>query len=122
MIALDSVHAWANGWQAETTEYETLNVALDSIRQIAQDLNAPAMCIAERNRMSMKAGGQNASAGTRRFEYGAESVIELHADDSKPDAYGDTIVSVALSKNRHGAIPPKIDLLFNGARQEFRQA
>jgi replicative DNA helicase len=124
MIVMDSIHSWASGWQSPISEYETLNEALDKIRQIASSLDMPALCVAERNRASMQLGGQSASAGSRRFEYGAESVIELNRnkDDSEPDSYGDIPVNIKVSKNRHGVAAGKIEVLFNGRTQRFHEA
>jgi len=123
MIVIDSVHSWAKGWQVETDERETLNYALAEIRKIASKVEAPILCIAERNRASKDTGGQAASAGTRMFEYVSESVIELHRPaNSKADNYGDIAVHAEVSKNRHGAITGKIDMLFNGRTQTFREA
>jgi hypothetical protein len=120
LIVIDSVHAWASGWQTEATEYDTLNVALDSIRQIALSIGSPVIAIAERNRASITAGGQSASAGTRRFEYGAESVIELNLSDDSPDGKIKK-VTAKISKNRHGIAGRSISMSFNGALQTFTE-
>jgi hypothetical protein len=123
LIALDSVHSWVSGFNAGTAEeYDALNIGLDAIRMTAQKLDAAALCIAERNRGTMRTGGQSASAGTRRFEYGAESVIELDRDlDNKADAHGNGDIKLKVSKNRHGETL-SFDLKWHGACQEFKAA
>ena len=61
--------------------------------------------IAERNRASMEKGGQSASAGSRKFEYGGEAVIELDREpDSVRNGAGETTITVKLSKNRNGGL------------------
>src|SRR5207247_9827457 len=44
------------------------------------NLQCPVLAIAERNRAKMSVGGLDASAGSRRFEYGAESVLALNRE------------------------------------------
>lgn len=122
VFVIDSVHAWVNGWRTDATEYDALNGALESIRQIAFRLGSPALAIAERNRASRETGGQAAAAGSRRFEYGAESVIELQRGEESQDALGDIPVMVKLSKNRHGELVKEIKLQFNGRTQRFTEA
>jgi replicative DNA helicase len=64
----------------------------------------------------------SAGAGTRKIEYGAETVLDLEvAEDAKPDARGDTQVALKLAKNRAGQAGRTIRLLFNGALQRFRE-
>jgi len=121
LIVVDSVHSWVRGWQAEVDEYAALNKGLDILRSMAQELNCAVVGIGERNRSSMKEGGQSASAGTRSFEYSSESVIELQAVKDKHDAAdGKTHIEVTLSKNRNGALR-KLDLLFEGRIQSFEE-
>lgn len=117
LIIIDSVHSWVRGWQGEANETEALIVGISSLQSLAQRLKCPIVGIAERNRAGMKDGGMNAAAGTRTFEYGAESVIDLSAD--KTDASGFTPITLTLSKNRHGAPGKKIGLYFKGATQTF---
>lgn len=122
LVIVDSVHSWAAGSPAALDEYVALNAALDTLRQLAGRLNAPCLGIAERNRASMREGGLSASAGSRRFEYGSESVLELAKEDpdkAGPLAAGETPVSLRLAKNRHGSAGTKLRLTFNGALQMF---
>jgi len=122
LIIVDSVHSWVRGWQSEADEYNALNTGLDILRSMAQELNCAIVGIGERNRSSMKEGGQSASAGTRSFEYASESVIELQAVKSKGDndADGKTHIEVTLSKNRNGSLR-KFDYLFEGRIQAFEE-
>ncbi len=124
LIIVDSVHSWAEGTATDTaTEYDTLNLALAGLRGISKKLDCPILGIAERNRSSMQKGGQSAGAGTRKIEYGAATVIELHVgDDPKPDANGEIELEVRLSKNRQGAAGKPIPMFWHGALQRFREA
>jgi replicative DNA helicase len=71
----------------------------------------------------MAAGGLSAGAGTRKLEYAAETVIELQREaDAKENAYREIPITLKIAKNRHGAPGPKVELLFNGALQQFREA
>jgi replicative DNA helicase len=119
LLVVDSVHAWVRGWQAEATEYDGLNAGIDALRTVASRYQCAVLAIGERNRASMKTGGQNAAAGTRSFEYSAETVLDLKAEDQKtPD---ETPIVLTIEKNRHGAPGKKIELTFEGALQEFRE-
>ncbi len=120
LIVLDSLHAWVEGAWPGAMEYEALNFGLSRLRQMAHELGCPLLLLCERNRESMKSGGQSAGAGTRKIEYGAETVLELENDsDIRPNVHGEKIISIRLSKNRHGAAGGKTELLFNGALQKF---
>ncbi len=123
LVVLDSVHSWAEGTPAVLAEYDALNAALAELRQLAAALQAPILVVAERNRASMAGGGLHASAGTRKFEYGAESVFDLSADkDATVDAAGELAATLTISKNRNNSPGRKIPLLFHGALQRFREA
>jgi replicative DNA helicase len=121
LIVLDSLHTWADMAPGDLDEYTRLNVGLAVLRQLASELRCTVLVTAERNRAAMKGGGVNAGAGSRKIEYGAESVIDLERDaDSREDAQGEVPVTLKLSKNRNGAAGRKIDLRFHGALQQFR--
>lgn len=122
LIVIDSVHSWIEGAPDNLAEYEALNAGLAALRAAAGALNCPILAIAERNRASMKGGGLNAGAGTRKIEYGSSSVLDLARDLDKPtDAAGEADVTLTLAKNRNGAAGKKIALKFNGALQRFRE-
>lgn len=121
LLVVDSVHSWARAWQGDATEYETLNAGLDSLRKVSQRLGAAVLAIGERNRAS-KDGGLAATAGSRVFEYGSETLLSLEYDkDAKPDAQGELALTLKLEKNRNGVPGKRLNLRFNGAKQEFRE-
>jgi replicative DNA helicase len=70
----------------------------------------------------MDKGGLSASAGTRKFEYVSESVLDLNVPpDEFDDQSYETPVTVTIQKNRNGTRGKKIDLMFHGALQRFRE-
>jgi hypothetical protein len=83
--------------------------------------SAPVLAIAERNRAKMSAGGLDASAGSRRFEYGAESVLALNREKDE-GADGEAKITLTIEKNRNGASGRRMNLLFHGALQRFTEA
>lgn len=125
LIVIDSLHSWAGAWRLQgASEYDTLNMAIEALQRLAAELECPILFVSERNRSSMEAGGLNAGAGTRRIEYAAETMIDLHradAKDSKEDSDGKVCVTLRLEKNRHGAAGKKIALKFHGATQCFSE-
>lgn len=123
LVVIDSVQSWAEALGQGATEYETLNQALLYLRGLAHTLRCPVLAISERNRESMSGGGLSAGAGSRKIEYGAETVIDLMRDpNTLPDAHGEVLVNVKLVKNRHGSAGKSIPLHFNGALQRFSMA
>lgn len=121
LIVVDSVHSWARAWQADATEYETLNAGLSALRELAQRLGAAVVGIGERNRAN-RDGGLSATAGTRVFEYGSETLLSLERDkDARPDAQDELPISLRMEKNRHGVPGKVIHLHFKGACQTFRE-
>ena len=106
LMVIDSGHAWASGLDmGGAPEYDRLNEAIGGLHSLARMMGIPILITAERNRASMVTGGQNAAAGTRTWEYRAETVIglEIAKDDrNKPIANGP--VTLHIEKNRHG--PP----------------
>jgi replicative DNA helicase len=122
LVAIDSVHSWAEGLQGEAAEYDVVNAAVAALRTLGGRFTSPVLAIAERNRASMAKGGMNAAAASRKFEYSAESVLELERDMDKPaDAAGEVPVTLRISKNRNGAVA-KVELRFHGALQRFSEA
>jgi replicative DNA helicase len=123
LLVIDSLHSWSESAGDGLGEYELLNESLAALRRLAHSLDCPILVVCERNRASMKTGGMNAGAGSRRIEYGAESVLDLHRDeDAKPDAWGKVPVTLKFAKNRNGAGGREVKLSFHGAKQEFEQA
>lgn len=123
MVVIDSLHSWAEHLSDGGTEYEVLNEGLAALRRLAHTLNAPLLVVAERNRAAMKTGGQHAGAGSRRIEYGAETVLDLHREeDARPDGFGKVPVELRFAKNRHGQGGALVKLSFHGACQRFEEA
>jgi replicative DNA helicase len=132
LVAVDSLHSWAVGAPAfhDFGEYEALGIAVVELQRLAAELNAPVLVTTERNRASVDAGGVNAAAGSRKVEYGAETVFGLHRATVKDeygrqrpkgfDASGEADVHLLIEKNRHGA-GGRVDLRFHGALQRFRE-
>ena len=121
LIVVDSLHSWVEGIGGEASEYESLNAGLAALRKLSHVLNCPIFVISERNRENM-AGGLSAGAGSRKIEYGAESVIDLERPrDAKPDGSGEVDITLVLRKNRQGAAGKPLLLKFNGALQSFQQ-
>lgn len=120
LIVIDSLHTWTQSTAGDAQEYEALNGAIRSLQTLAANLACPLLMISERNRDSMKSGGLNAGAGTRKIEYQGETVIDLERDaNAQKDGNGEYEVILRLAKNRHGNTGKKIPLKFNGALQRF---
>ena len=124
LIIVDSLHSWAESAPAMgATEYDTLNIALLSLKRLASELNCPILAIAERNRGSMQGGGLSAGAGSRKIEYGAETVLDLErGEGAREDMAGEVEVKAKFCKNRHGAAGKSVALKFHGALQRFQEA
>ena len=123
LLAVDSLHAWADRAPGDAPEYERICAAVEGLRALAASLGCPVLAVAERNRAGMRDGGPSAGAGSRKLEYAAESVWDLHRDaDAVAEAAGEVPVTLVLAKNRSGAAGRKISLRFHGALQRFREA
>jgi hypothetical protein len=123
LLVVDSLHSWTDALAEGAPEYEALNAGLAALRQLAAALGCVVLAVAERNRASMAAGGLSAGAGTRKIEYGAETVLELdRKEDALPDAGGEVPVTVRIRKNRNGSPGGELGLRFHGALQRFREA
>jgi len=121
LIVVDSAHTWAARVWPDQEEYVRLGLALDELELLAKTLDIPVLLIAERNRASMKGGGQSASAGSRRFEYAGESVIELDSIEKElEDGEGWRTVKLTVSKNRHGSCGDML-LKWHGAMQKHTE-
>jgi hypothetical protein len=100
---------------------DLINVAIGALRALAGRLGCPVLGIAERNRASMTSGGLNAAAGSRKFEYTGESVLDLGVDEKGGPlpGPGETAVVLHVAKNRNGAAGKRLHLAFHGALQRF---
>lgn len=123
LIVIDSLHSWAEAASPDgANEYDALNTAIRGLRRLAGDLKAPVLAISEQNRASMAKGGINAGAGSRKIEYGSETVIDLAKDDDAGAALsGVTPIKLTLAKNRHGTVGRTFRLKFDGALQTFTE-
>ncbi len=122
LIVIDSLNSWAEAAYPGLPEYEQLGVALADLRKIAAHFACPVLIINERNRAAMDKGGQSAGAGSRKIEYGAESVIDLDkAKDATEDANGEIDILLKVTKNRHGATGKAMTLKFHGALQRYKE-
>lgn len=123
LIVVDSLHSWVSGNAGNMSEYEALNAGITGLRRLSHELNCPVLYIAERNRSSMRTGGQSAGAGTRQIEYGAETVFDMALDeDMQPDEDGKVSYPIKIQKNRNGASYREVQVDFHGAFQEFTEA
>lgn len=125
LLVIDSGHAWASNLQMEgASEYDRLNAAIGGLHDLARTMGIPVLITAERNRASMQTGGQNAAAGTRSWEYRAETVFDLSLEDGKKASTpltGERTVLLSIHKNRHGPpLPVGISLDWYGALQRFK--
>jgi replicative DNA helicase len=121
LVVVDSIHSWSEASGVDLPEYDRLNAAIGALRALAGQLGCPVLGIAERNRASMAGGGLNAAAGSRKFEYTGESVLDLALDEkgAPPPGVGETAVVLHVAKNRNGAAGKRLRLAFNGALQRF---
>ena len=129
LIVLDSLHTWADRLGADAPgvdEYARLNMGIAALQNMTARMDCPLLAIVERNRESMKAGGQSAGAGTRKIEYGAEVVLELHADTESgkpkpPDENGEIGLTLVISKNRNGMTGRPVPFRFYGKTQRYQE-
>ncbi len=134
LVVIDSLQSWTEGLAGfdeggnaitdfrGAGEYEALNFALKALRGLAHELEAPVLFVSEQNRDGMKSGGLNAGAGTRKIEYGAETIFDLCREmNTQSDGAGEVEIKLRLAKNRHGAAGLEVPLKFNGALQRFRE-
>jgi len=121
LVVIDSIHSWAEQADDRLTEYEALNGGLAALRTLSSRLNCPILGIAERNRASMATGGISSSAGSRKFEYGAESVIGLQVDEKDALQFTppEKAIRITVEKNRNGASGMSLKAVFHGALQRF---
>ncbi len=122
LIVIDSLHAWIESSPIGGPEYDAINAGLAALRTLSYQLACPMLIICELNRASMKAPDVNSGAGTRRIEYGAETVLILdRKENAQQDGAYEVEVNLKFAKNRHGAAGRTTKLLFNGALQRFKE-
>jgi replicative DNA helicase len=122
LIVVDSLHSWVESALSDATEYEAINAGLASLRAFSHQLSCSVLAVVERNRESMKKEVQSSGAGTRKIEYGAETVIALQRDEqAREDGAGEIPIVAKFAKNRNGAAGKSVRLKFNGALQRFTE-
>lgn len=122
LIVVDSVHSWADSSGNAAQEYDRLNTAVAALRSLAGRLDCPVVGIAERSRSTMQGGGLSAAAGSRKLEYGAETVIGLDRGKATDSTVKGVMgVTLSIEKNRHGSAGIKVPLRFHGAMQRFEE-
>ena len=108
LVVIDSIHSWAEGGTDAANEYEALNHGIAGLRGLAHDLNCPVLAIAEQNRASMGKGGVSAGAGSRKIEYGSETVLDLSRDDkTEAPLAGATPIKLTPVSYTHLTLPTK---------------
>jgi replicative DNA helicase len=126
LIIVDSLHSWAESAGAESPEYDLISEATGQLRKVAAKLNCPVLSIAERNRQSFGKGASkdqlHSGAGSRKLEYGAETVLSLEASEDKENPDGSRQVTATFAKNRHGVAGRKVQMLFNGGFQSYKES
>jgi len=124
LLIVDSLHAWAGSQaQGDAAEYDSLNAGIVDLRRLVGERRIPILATVERNRLTMKTGGVNAGAGSRKIEYSADTVLELdHDPTAMPNTDGELPVSMKVGKNRNGAPGRTLDLRFHGALQRYTEA
>jgi replicative DNA helicase len=126
LIVVDSLHSWADSAAADATEYDQTSGAVRDLRAIAAQLECPVIAISERNRASFGKGAAkdkvNAGAGSRKIEYGAESVINLEHDEKAMSTVHEKVIDLNFAKNRNGAKGESISFIFEGRVQRYREA
>ncbi len=121
LVVIDSIHEWAATVAPPgLSEYESLNGALAAVRNFARSEGVAVLGPSERNRASMT-GGLNAAAGTRKFEYGAHTVLDLDVDEKAVEGNWPRLVTLAIQKNRSGSAGQKIALEFDGRVQTYTE-
>jgi replicative DNA helicase len=128
MIVIDSLHSWAEGNNQGQPEYELISLACKGLRELAAVLGCPILVISEMSRSAQEKaekGKENTGggAGSRKIEYGAESVIQLARSEEQDNRVtGDKRILLSFEKNRNGAGGKAIPLIFEGGFQNYREA
>lgn len=124
LLVVDSASAWVrSSGLGGANEYEATSAALASLQALSAELRIAIVVVAEQNRANRGEDRQEASAGSRVYEYGAEVVLALVRDHKAlPDVDGAVDVELVLAKNRLGAQGRRIALRFEGGFMRFTEA
>lgn len=121
LLVIDSVHAWIRSAPVNAvSEYELITAGLTRLDQLAAELDIPLLLINERSRAAMKDGSVNASAGSRQFEYMAETVLSLESKGPGNQPRSKKI-ELTILKNRNGGTPPPFKFEFFGDVMRFEE-
>jgi replicative DNA helicase len=119
LLVVDSVSAWARSAQGNETENEAVTSRLRELQKLASEPGVSVLAIGEQNRANRDTDKQEAGAGSRVFEYGAEVLMTLKRGEE--DAEGVVDVDLILAKNRLGRAGKKISMRFEGAKMRFAE-
>jgi replicative DNA helicase len=125
LIVVDSLHSWAEGAPSTAGEYEQVSAATRELRTLAAKLGCPVIAISERNRASFGKGASadkiGSGAGSRKLEYGSESVLSLERSEDAGNGTGDVIIEATFAKNRNGKQGAMLELIFAGGFQNYSE-
>jgi replicative DNA helicase len=125
LIVVDSLHSWAGGDPNAPGEYEQVSAATRQLQNLAAKLECPVIAISERNRASFGKGASadkiGSGAGSRKLEYGSESVLSLERSEDAGNGTGDVIIEATFAKNRNGKQGAMLELIFAGGFQNYSE-
>jgi replicative DNA helicase len=125
LIVVDSLHSWAGGAPNAPGEYELISTAARQLQNLAARLGCPVIAISERNRASFGKGASTdkigSGAGSRKLEYGSESVLSLERSEDAGNGTGDVIIEATFAKNRNGKQGAMLELIFAGGFQNYSE-
>lgn len=117
LLVVDSVSAWARSSQSNTNENDAVTIRLRALQKLASGGGISVLAIGEQNRANRDTEKQEAGAGSRVFEYGAEVLITLKKGEE--DSEGVVDVDLILAKNRLGRAGNKVAMRFDGGKMRF---
>lgn len=124
LIVIDSLHSFVrkSGMLEGRSQYhEVLEVGLSALNELAHELNAAILVLAEQNRATMGSELQQSSAGSRAFEYVGELVLTLQSKGKSDEKTGEKRIVARLAKNRWGTEGHAVMLGFTGKFMSFRE-
>ena len=123
LIVIDSAHAMVRGLRAggKVSAYDATENCITQVQQLAADLEASVVLIAEQNRSERGGRGQSACANASVYEYGSNHVLALMRDQEiKPDRQGEVPITARFAKNRDGQQGVEVGLRFRCKTMSFR--
>jgi len=119
LLVIDSVSAWARSSQSNTNENDAVTIRLRALQKIASEGGISVFAIGEQNRANRDTDKQEAGAGSRVFEYGAEVLMTLKKGEENSEGVVD--VDLILAKNRLGRAGNKVAMQFDGGKMRFAE-